>query len=316
MNYYIGLVPFASEPYLAHYGVKGMKWGIRRYQNTDGTLTPEGIKRYRGLVDEGIRKGGWPFDNARKEYVRKAGIKVSSGDTDIIPKGTKFNRASSKDEEIDERIKYVSVTPDDKERYESSLSEGFIGDASDHSGYGLSFEAKRDLKVANANAIMGYMLDKYGDMTIKEASKSAGQYAHIIEGIIKTPEISQMKVRDMDTFIKSVKKESNDAVSEAYRLLRALKKGFTGSSEDQFMLDVIHTQRVGENLFEYLFRDHVMDKKESSELIKEMRKRGYDAMIDLEDTLEEISDYPLILLNPQDSVKKLKSEKLYGGGDP
>lgn len=31
---------------LYHWGVKGMKWGIRRYQNKDGSLTPAGRKRY------------------------------------------------------------------------------------------------------------------------------------------------------------------------------------------------------------------------------------------------------------------------------
>ena len=31
---------------LQHWGVKGMKWGIRRYQNPDGSLTEEGKKRY------------------------------------------------------------------------------------------------------------------------------------------------------------------------------------------------------------------------------------------------------------------------------
>ena len=30
---------------LCHFGIKGMKWGVRRYQNEDGTLTPEGKRR-------------------------------------------------------------------------------------------------------------------------------------------------------------------------------------------------------------------------------------------------------------------------------
>ena len=33
------------QPYLAHHGIKGMKWGVRRYQNEDGTLTAAGKKR-------------------------------------------------------------------------------------------------------------------------------------------------------------------------------------------------------------------------------------------------------------------------------
>ena len=34
--------------YLIHHGVKGQKWGVRRYQYADGTLTPAGKKRYSG----------------------------------------------------------------------------------------------------------------------------------------------------------------------------------------------------------------------------------------------------------------------------
>ena len=35
-----------SNVELKHWGIKGMKWGVRRYQNRDGSLTAEGKKRY------------------------------------------------------------------------------------------------------------------------------------------------------------------------------------------------------------------------------------------------------------------------------
>lgn len=37
---------------LYHWGVKGMRWGQRRYQNKDGTLTPAGKKRYAKEVEK------------------------------------------------------------------------------------------------------------------------------------------------------------------------------------------------------------------------------------------------------------------------
>lgn len=49
-----------DQEYLAHYGVKGQKHGIRKYQNEDGTLTPEGREHY------GYNQG-W---EARQQYKR------------------------------------------------------------------------------------------------------------------------------------------------------------------------------------------------------------------------------------------------------
>lgn len=46
---------FENEEYLAHYGILGMKWGIRRYQNSDGSLTSAGKARYNA---GGVKRSG------------------------------------------------------------------------------------------------------------------------------------------------------------------------------------------------------------------------------------------------------------------
>lgn len=52
------MVYIEQAPYeLYHHGVKGQKWGIRRYQNPDGTLTEEGKRRYAREVSETLAKG-------------------------------------------------------------------------------------------------------------------------------------------------------------------------------------------------------------------------------------------------------------------
>ena len=35
-----------EEEYLAHHGTKGQRWGVRRFQNSDGSLTAAGKMRY------------------------------------------------------------------------------------------------------------------------------------------------------------------------------------------------------------------------------------------------------------------------------
>ena len=44
MNYHVIGIPFSSELY--HHGIKGQKWGVRRYQNPDGSLTRLGMAMY------------------------------------------------------------------------------------------------------------------------------------------------------------------------------------------------------------------------------------------------------------------------------
>lgn len=55
MNYYIAKDHFGNLD-IIHYGVKGMKWGIRRYQNKDGSLTAEGRRKARKEYKEDNQK--------------------------------------------------------------------------------------------------------------------------------------------------------------------------------------------------------------------------------------------------------------------
>lgn len=57
---------------LYHHGILGQKWGIRRYQNPDGTLTEEGKRRLREYQEKESEKLDKRFDKriekARKKY--------------------------------------------------------------------------------------------------------------------------------------------------------------------------------------------------------------------------------------------------------
>ena len=60
---------------LYHWGIKGMKWGVRRYQNKDGTLTAAGKKHYSGDGNAGE-------DAEKVEYAPKRTGKDASAYTD------------------------------------------------------------------------------------------------------------------------------------------------------------------------------------------------------------------------------------------
>lgn len=58
---------YYPEDYLTHHGVKGMKWGVRRYRNADGSLTADGRKRLHNYKQKEIARNAKKYDSS-KDY--------------------------------------------------------------------------------------------------------------------------------------------------------------------------------------------------------------------------------------------------------
>lgn len=73
--------------YLVHHGIKGQKWGIRRFQKKDGSLTPAGKKRYAEYDPVVLAKKGETVNHVSsiplKTFRKGKSIYVSKGKEDL-----------------------------------------------------------------------------------------------------------------------------------------------------------------------------------------------------------------------------------------
>ena len=78
---------------LYHYGVKGMKWGVRRYQNKDGTLTAAGKRRARKQEARDVRR------QRKSDYKNRKLLSDSELDSKInrLKKEKQFKELSEED---------------------------------------------------------------------------------------------------------------------------------------------------------------------------------------------------------------------------
>lgn len=92
---------YVSSNELTHYGILGMKWGIRRYQNPDGSLTEEGKKRY-GTA-ENLEAGRTVKQASRYEKEKQTAINSGS-----VERVQKFSKELTK-EEMEKAFQRIDV---------------------------------------------------------------------------------------------------------------------------------------------------------------------------------------------------------------
>lgn len=182
---------------LFHWGIKGQKWGVRRYQNEDGTLTEEGKRRYYGKdLSNDLEKSKEVLDDI-KNMVRselsgtsKAVNDFKQAREDILALATElgddnndFNKSLQSNkaflDECTKKLKRAGFSGD------STLKEDYTQYDIFHDTIGPVFVkyhnqnkdiAKKEKKVEEAytrlqkscDEIVDKMSKKYGDITIRD----------------------------------------------------------------------------------------------------------------------------------------------------
>lgn len=194
--YYVAGVPFGDELY--HHGIKGQKWGVRRYQNEDGSLTAEGRSRYGKELGEYANKkqgvirkfatGDWVLGRKRigerleNRYERKA-------------KEAKEEGRSKEAESYESARKAQRQRNIDREVYQSRTSTGKLVLQNFLLGVGAdSYRVERKNQTTKGAAAVAGILANVGDISgqfvfgvpvgritgyAADAYKSKKRYGHI-----------------------------------------------------------------------------------------------------------------------------------------
>lgn len=93
---------------LAHFGVKGMRWGVRRYQNEDGSYKPGADGRYSANAKEAERKAAEKKANKKKTESELEDEEIARRADALQKKNPKMSRIDAESAAEDEMVKEAS----------------------------------------------------------------------------------------------------------------------------------------------------------------------------------------------------------------
>ncbi len=279
---------------LYHHGVKGQQWGVRRFQNPDGTLTAEGRKRYNELTKA---------ENSNTEALRNKGVEDS-----VLKKGQTITRATVKGEELTHRRIYAAILDSDIDFYSDAVQNQRLGATTNPNGedaYQLTLEAVKDIKIATFEDQLNFYMQENANKTVEEFLQPIEDdygYGEKWNKIID--EIGNIPIGNYAEDIKMIRSrtdiERKDKDRKDLEAATETVKTLAEYANEVLVYDITINP---DNPKEYFTKKH-------DEFLKRMGKAGYDAFVDIYDYNGEISKFPVIVTNP-DKKFTVKSKTNY-----
>lgn len=192
-----------SELVLSHHGIKGQKWGIRRYQNKDGSLTPAGRKKVAKL-------------EARYTTLTGKKIRKESGGHGSSPSSTKPKTIEERTKELQAKRQLLQTQKDilDLNRQISTLQP-------DTRSAGRKFIEKQGPVLAKiawdsvGKQTFQKVLDKKLGLDKKSTSEKLAQQAKDLENMYKVKDYKSKLGKESES--QKIKRERDDQQNRYYR---------------------------------------------------------------------------------------------------